>query len=97
MGPEQQKTFDDLKQYLQHLPMLSSLEQGQPLILYDSATHSIVSGALFVEKKVAHKGATTKQQYLVYFVSEVFVTPRVSNPHDYVNHIFKRPQVLMNF
>jgi hypothetical protein len=25
------------------------------------------------------------------------VTPRVSNPHDYVNHMFKRPHVLMNF
>jgi hypothetical protein len=25
------------------------------------------------------------------------VTPRVSNPYDYVNHMFKRPQVLLNF
>jgi hypothetical protein len=25
-GPEQQKAFDDLKQYLQHLPTLSSVE-----------------------------------------------------------------------
>jgi hypothetical protein len=48
--PEQQKAFDDIKQYLQHLPTLSSLEQGQPLILYVSATHSVVSGALVVEK-----------------------------------------------
>jgi hypothetical protein len=31
----------------------------------------VVSGALVVEKEVAHKGATMKQQYLVYFVSEV--------------------------
>jgi hypothetical protein len=42
-GPEQQKAFDDLKQYLQHLPTLSSPEQGQPLILYVSATHTVVS------------------------------------------------------
>jgi hypothetical protein len=70
-GPEQQKAFDDLKQYLQHLPMLSSPEQGQPLILYISATHSVVNRALVVEKELAHKGATTKQQYPVYFVSEV--------------------------
>jgi hypothetical protein len=48
VGREQQKAFDDLKQYLQHLPMLLSLEQGQPLILYVSATHSVVSGALVV-------------------------------------------------
>jgi hypothetical protein len=25
------------------------------------------------------------------YVSIVDVTPRVSNPHDYVNHMFKRP------
>jgi hypothetical protein len=60
-----------MKQYLQHLPTLSSPEQGQPLILYVSATHSVASGALVVEKEVVHKGATMKQQCLVYFVSEV--------------------------
>jgi hypothetical protein len=49
-GPEQEKTFNDLKQYLQHLPTLSSPEQGQPIILYVCATHSIVSGALVVKK-----------------------------------------------
>jgi hypothetical protein len=31
----------------------------------------VVNGALVVEKEATHKGATTKQQYLVYFVSEV--------------------------
>jgi hypothetical protein len=70
-GPEQQRAFDDLKQYLQHLPILSSPEQGQPLILYVSATHSVVSRALVIEKDATQAGAMTKQQYLVYFVSEV--------------------------
>jgi hypothetical protein len=60
-GLEQQKAFNNLKQYLQDLPTLSSLEQGQPLILYISATHLVVSGALVVEKEAAHKGATMKQ------------------------------------
>jgi hypothetical protein len=59
-GTEQHKALDDLKQYLQHLPTLSSSEQGQPLILYVSATHLVVSGALVIEKEVAHKGTTTK-------------------------------------
>jgi hypothetical protein len=67
-GPEQQKAFDDLKQYLQHLPMLSSLEQGQLLIFYVYAAHSVVSGALVVEKEVAWSGAVGKQQYPTYFV-----------------------------
>jgi hypothetical protein len=71
VGAEQQKAFNDLKQYLQQLPMLSSPEQGQPLILYVSTTHSVVSGALVVEKEVAWSGAAAKQQYPVYFISEV--------------------------
>jgi hypothetical protein len=33
--------------------------------------HSVVNGALIVEKEVAQTGSTTKQQYPVYFVSEV--------------------------
>jgi hypothetical protein len=70
-GLEQQKAFDNLKQYLQHLPTLSSLEQGQPLILYVSATHSVVSGALVVEKEMAQSRATTKQQHPIYFMLEV--------------------------
>jgi hypothetical protein len=37
-GAEQQQVFDDVKHYLKHLPTLSSPEQGQPLILYVSAT-----------------------------------------------------------
>jgi hypothetical protein len=70
-GPEQQKAFGALKQYLQHLPMLSSPKQGQPLILYVSATHSVVSGALVVEKEMAQVGAMANQQYPVYFILEV--------------------------
>jgi ribonuclease HI len=58
---EQQKTFDDLKNYLEHLPTLSSLGQGQPLILYISATHSVVSGALVVEKETAHNNKIANQ------------------------------------
>jgi hypothetical protein len=33
--------------------------------------HSVVSGALVIEKDVVQAGATTKQQYPIYFVSEV--------------------------
>jgi hypothetical protein len=71
-GAVQQKAFDDLKLYLQHLPTLSSLEQGQPLILYVSATHTVVRGALVIEKEAAQgAGAAAKYQHPVYFVSEV--------------------------
>jgi hypothetical protein len=39
--------------------------------LYISATHPVVSRALVIKKEATHKGTTTKQQYPVYFASEV--------------------------
>jgi hypothetical protein len=39
---------------------LSSPKQSQPLILYVSATHSAVSGALVQEKEVTKNGKTSK-------------------------------------
>jgi hypothetical protein len=68
---EQQKAFDDLNNYVEQLPTLSSPEQGQPLILYVSATHSAVSGALVVEKEVSTNGKIVKQQFPEYFISKV--------------------------
>jgi hypothetical protein len=59
-GPEQQNAFEDLKQYLEHVPMWSSLEQGQPLILYIFTMHLVVSRALVVEKEVMKVGKMTK-------------------------------------
>jgi hypothetical protein len=70
-GTELQRAFNDLKHYLEHLPMLSSLEQGPPLILYVLATHSLVSEALVIEKEIMHKDKTMKQQFPVYFILEV--------------------------
>jgi hypothetical protein len=60
-GSEQQKAFEDLKLYFQQLPTLSSPEQGQPLILYVFATHSVVSRALVIEKETSKVGKTSKQ------------------------------------
>jgi ribonuclease HI len=70
-GAEQRKAFNDLKSYLQHLPTLSNPEQEQPLILYVSAMHSAISGALVTEKEIMQNGKTAKQQFLVYLVLEV--------------------------
>jgi hypothetical protein len=62
-----------LKNYLEHLQILSSPEGGQTLILYVSATHAAVSEALAVEKETMHNGKTVKQQFLVYFILEVLI------------------------
>jgi hypothetical protein len=59
-----------LKLYLQ-LPTLSSPKQGQPSILYVSAMHSVVSRALVIEKEVTKESKVMKQQFPIYFVSEV--------------------------
>jgi hypothetical protein len=54
------RAFYDLKQYLQHLPTLSSIEQGQPLILYVSTMHFVVSSALVIEKETTQIGNMSK-------------------------------------
>jgi hypothetical protein len=41
------------------------------MILYVSATHAAVSGALVVKNETVDKGKVAKQQFLVYFMSEV--------------------------
>jgi hypothetical protein len=41
--------------------------------------------------------ATCDELEMTKMMSFKYVTPRVSNPYDYVNPMFKRPQVLMNF
>jgi hypothetical protein len=61
MGEDQQKAFEDLNLYLEHLPTLSTPEQGQPLIMYVSATHSAVSGALVIEKEIIKEGKNVNQ------------------------------------
>jgi hypothetical protein len=70
-GPKQQKACDNLKAYLQQLPVLSSPKQGQPLIMYDSASHTAVNRALVQEKVVTKNENKMMQQFLVYFASEV--------------------------
>jgi hypothetical protein len=59
-GVEQQKAFESVKSYLEKLPTLSSLEQRHLLILYISATHAAVSGALVIEKE--RSSPTVKQR-----------------------------------
>jgi hypothetical protein len=48
-GLEQQEAFDTLKEYIQKLPTMASPQPGQTLILYVSATDTVVSRALVQE------------------------------------------------
>jgi hypothetical protein len=66
-GPTQQKTFEELKQYLIDLTTLTPPSSGTLLLLYVVASHSVVSATLVQEKQ----DGQVKIQAPVYFVSEV--------------------------
>jgi ribonuclease HI len=66
-GPAQQIAFEELKQYLIDLTILTPPSPGAPLLLYVVASHFAVSAALVQEKL----DGQVKKQAPVYFVSEV--------------------------
>jgi ribonuclease HI len=50
-GLTQQKSFEELKQYLVELTTLTPPSSGTPLLLYVAASHAVVSAALVQEKQ----------------------------------------------
>ena len=61
--------FEDLKGYLLNPPTLVAPHPREVLQLYISATNSVVSTAIVVERK--EEGSTRKIQHPVYFISKV--------------------------
>jgi hypothetical protein len=72
-GSEQQEAFNALKEYIQKLPTLVSPQPDQPLIMYVSATHTVVSEALVQEREISNGDNKTLHQVPIYFVSETLV------------------------
>jgi ribonuclease HI len=66
-GPNQQKAFEELKQYLIELTTLTPPSSEAPLLLYVASSHAAVSAALVQEKQ----DGQAKNKVPVYFVSEV--------------------------
>jgi hypothetical protein len=66
-GPNQQKAFEELKQYLIELTTLTPPSSGTPLLLYVVVSHAAVSAALVQEKQEGQ----ARKQVPVYFVSKV--------------------------
>jgi hypothetical protein len=66
-GPNQQKAFEELNQYLIELTTLTPPSSGTPLLLYVAASHAAISAALVQEKQ----DGQAKKQVPMYFVSEV--------------------------
>jgi hypothetical protein len=69
-GSEQQEAFDALIEYIQKLLTMASPQPGQPLILYVSATHTVVSRALVQEIETSNGDKKMLHQVPIYFVSE---------------------------
>jgi hypothetical protein len=67
---EQQEAFEALKEYIQKLPTITSPQPDQPLILYVSAMHTTVSGALVQEREILKEDKKILHQVPTYFVSE---------------------------
>ena len=65
-GPEQDKSFEDLKKYLENLAVMTSPSAGAELLLYIATSSSAVSAALVEERMVEG----TLKQSPIYFVSE---------------------------
>jgi hypothetical protein len=68
-GLKQLEAFKALKEYIWKLPTLASPQLDQLLILYVSATHTAISGALVQEKEIL--------KVPIYFVSEALVGSKV--------------------
>jgi hypothetical protein len=66
-GLDQQKAFEELKQYLIELTTLTPPSSGAPFLLYVAISQAAVSAALVQEKQ----DGQVKKQTPVYFVSEV--------------------------
>ena len=65
-GEQQREAFSSLKQYLQNITKLTSLDLKETLLLYTSASQKAVSAALVVERETDGN----RKQYPVYFMSE---------------------------
>jgi hypothetical protein len=66
-GPNQQKAFEELKQYLIESTTLTPPSSGTPLLLYVAVSHAAVSAALVQEKQEDQ----ARKQVPIYFISEV--------------------------
>ena len=76
--PEAQEALDTVKQLLTKAPILVPPTDGEPLLLYITATTQVVSASLVVERE--EEGHTLKVQCLVYFISEVLSDSKTRYP-----------------
>jgi len=76
---EAQAAFDNLKQVLSTSPVLVTLNEKDPMLLYIAATVQVVSTVLVVEREEA--GKIHSVQRPVYYLSEVLTPAKARYPH----------------
>ena len=76
--PEAMEALDKVKQLLMKAPILVPPTDGEPLLLYITATTQVVSAILVVERE--EEGHTLKVQRPVYFISEVLSNSKTRYP-----------------
>jgi hypothetical protein len=65
--------------YLTSSPILTPLEKNKDMMLYISATSTVVSTTIVVERK--EEGHVYKVQRPVYYISEVLADSKIRYPH----------------
>jgi hypothetical protein len=75
---EAQVALDKLKASLTHTPILTPLQDGEPLYLYVAATTQVVSAVIVVEG--AEEGHALPVQRPVYYISEVLSDTKTRYP-----------------
>ena len=70
--------MESLKTSLTSAPILVAPEQGEPLLLYVTASNNVVSAALVIERE--ELGHHLKVQRPIYFIGEVLTNAKVRYP-----------------
>jgi hypothetical protein len=72
---EAKEAFESLKAYLTSSPILTPPKKNEDMMLYISATSTVVSVAIVVERE--EEGYVYKVQRSVYYISEVLIDSKI--------------------
>jgi hypothetical protein len=75
---EAKEAFESFKAYLTSSPILTPPKKNKDMMLYISATSTMVSAAIVVERE---EGYVYKVQRPVYYISEVLIDSKIRYPH----------------